>query len=196
MAERRSGSFGSWIARPESIIGLCAVVVSVVAVSISAYEARIQRDWQRAAVWPYIQLNRSYYCRESGAAPGGCEWTLTLNAENVGVGPAHVQDFHVTVDGKPQPTWGAAMRALLRTNEDVRYGQSTIFGTIVPPQRDVRMFQYIDPVNGEKLFKDMDRLVYTACFCSVFDECWVTTSATTHAEKAERCAPDEDSFTE
>ena len=196
MPENRRSSLAAWISRPESIIGICAVIVSVVAVSISAYEAGLQRDWQRAAVWPYIQLNRSYYCKASSVAPGGCEWILTLNAENVGVGPAHVRDFHVVVDGKPQATWRAAMQALLHTNEDVQYGQSTILGTIVPPQRTIQMFQYIDSARAEKLFKEMDRLTYSACFCSVFDECWVTNSKETHAEKISRCTTDKNSFTE
>jgi len=69
--ENRRRSLAAWISRPESFIGICAVIVTVVAVSISAYEAGLQREWQRAAVWPYIQLNRSFYCKESSVAPGG-----------------------------------------------------------------------------------------------------------------------------
>jgi len=194
--ENRRSGFASWISRPESIIGLCAVIVSVVAVTISAYEAHIQREFQRAAVWPYIQLGRSFQSTNSTVAPDARGWKLTLNAENVGVGPAHVRDFHVTVDGKPQPTWKAAMRALLRSNEDVQYGQSTIVGIIVPPQRNVQMFQYVDQPNAEKIYREMDRLTYTACFCSVFDECWETTSKDTPAKKVDHCIPDKDSFRE
>jgi hypothetical protein len=190
-------TFSAWIARPESIIGICAIIVSVVAVGVSAYEARIQREWQRAAVWPYIQLGRSFYYTDPDAAPDARRWTLTLNAENVGVGPAQVRDFHVTVDGKPQATWGAAMRALLRAEEEISYGQSTILGTIVPAQRNVQMFQYVDQPLAEKLYREMDeRLVFSACFCSVFDECWQTTSTQTHADNVESCVADETSFKE
>ena len=78
------GTFAAWIARPESIIGICAIIVSVVAVAVAAYEARIQRQSQRAASWPYVQLDRSYYYAESNTPPKPGEWTLTLNAENVG----------------------------------------------------------------------------------------------------------------
>jgi len=48
------------------------------------------------------------------------------------------------------------------------------------------MFQCIDQARAERLFKEMDRLTYSACFCSVFDECWVTNSRETHAEKINR----------
>ena len=196
MAANRHKTFGAWLGRPESMIGLCAVVVSVVAVMVAAYEARIQRQWQRAALWPYVQLGRSFYYTDSGAAPGAREWRLTLNAENVGVGPAHIMDFHVTVDGKPQANWGDAMRALLRSKEEIRYGQSTILGTIVPPQRNVQMFQYVNQPNGEKLYREMDRLDFSACFCSVFHECWITTNKKPDAEAVESCGVDADSFTE
>jgi len=102
----------------------------------------------------------------------------------------------VTVDGKTQPTWGAAMRALPRSNEEIRYGQSTILGTIVPAQRNVEMFQYVDQPYAEKLYNELDRLAFTACFCSVFDDCWQTSYNSTHADKVDHCVPDESSFRE
>ena len=49
MPENRGRGFASWIARPESIIGVRAVIVSVVAVGVSAYETHIQREPQRAS---------------------------------------------------------------------------------------------------------------------------------------------------
>jgi hypothetical protein len=55
---------------------------------VSAYEAHIQREWQRAAVWPFVQLSRSFYYSDADAPPDQRKWTLTLNAENAGVGPA------------------------------------------------------------------------------------------------------------
>lgn len=195
--ERSARSFLAWVSRPEAIIGLCAVVVSVVAVFVSAYEASIQRQWQRAAVWPYVQLNRSYYYTNEKDAPDQREWRLTLNAENAGVGPAQVKDFHVTVDGKPHRTWGAAMRALLGTEEEIEYGESTIRGIILPAGKNIQMFQYVHQPNAEKIYKEMGtRLDFSACFCSVFDECWRTSYQAAGAEKVAHCTPGEDSFQE
>jgi hypothetical protein len=42
----------------------------------------------------------------------------------------------------------------------------------------------------------MGRLDYSACFCSVFGECWVTTDKSREAEHVEACEVDKDSFTE
>jgi hypothetical protein len=196
MPEERRNSFLTWLSRPEAIIGLCAVVVSVIAVFVSAYEARIQREWQRAAVWPYVQLNRSFYYSDSSVPPEQRKWTLTLNAENAGVGPARVKDFRVTVDGKPQRTWRAAMQALLGTQADIQYGESTINGIIIPAGRSVQMFQYLDQPDAEKLYGSMKRLDFSACFCSVFDECWRTSYQGSDAESVDDCERDANSFEE
>ena len=188
--------FGAWIRRPESFIGICAVIVSVVAVAVAAYEASIQREWQRAAVWPHVQLGRSFYYTDANALPDAREWTLTLNAENVGVGPAHVRDFHVMVDGKPQATWASAMQTLLGRKVEIRYGQSTILGTILPAERNIQMFQYVSQPHAEKLYAEMGRLDFVACFCSVFDQCWETSYKKSEARSVDACVPDEDSFKE
>lgn len=197
MSEHSAKSFLAWLSRPEAIIGLCAVVVSVIAVFVSAYEAIIQRDWQRAAVWPYVQLSRSYYYTDPDVPPDQRKWTLTLNAENAGVGPAQVRDFKVTVDGKPQHTWREAIQTLLGTKEDIQYGDSTINGMIISAGQTVRMFQYVNQPNSEQIYKAMERLDFFACFCSVFNECWRTSyRSTARAEPVESCRNDADSFQE
>ena len=88
------------------------------------------------------------------------------------------------------------MRALLRSNEEIRYSQSTILGSIMPAQRNVQMFQYVLQPYAEKLYNEMDRLAFTACFCSVFDDCWTTTSKDTPGEPVDRCTADATYFRE
>lgn len=197
MNQDRPKAFLTWLSRPEAIIGLCAVVVSVIAVFVSAYEALIQRDWQRAAVWPYVQLGRSFYYTDADVPRDQRKWTLTLNAENAGVGPAQVRDFKVTVDGKPQHTWRQAMQTLMGTQDDIQYGESTINGQIIPAGHSVQMFQYVNQPNAQKIYDEMGRMNFSACFCSVFDECWWTSyQGSPNAEPVDRCQKGVDSFEE
>jgi hypothetical protein len=84
----------------------------------------------------------------------------------------------------------------LRSNAGIRNGQSTILGTIVPAQRNAQMFQYVDQPYAEKLYNEMDRLAFTASFCSVFDDCWTTTSKDTPGEPVDRCTADATFFRE
>lgn len=155
----------------EMLVGVSAVLIGVCALAVSVYETALMREQQRSAVLPILELSRSYFTTPDS---NGNEWRLTLQVGNVGIGPAQVRDFQVTVDGAAQPTWGAAMQALLRRSEPVAYGQSSINGRTIPPDHSVTMFDLGDTGLAAAILDQFDRLDYEACFCSVFDECWTT----------------------
>ena len=175
MANEKENSFLRWLSRPESLVGLSAVVISIVAVAVSAYEARIMREWQRAAVWPYVQLSRSFfYDRELYEQTGERGWRLLFEARNVGVGPASVKGFRVTVNGEPHTNWRSAINAVLADEPSFEYGQSGINGAIIPADASIQMFQLSDSPLAKQIYDNMDALNFEACFCSVFNECWRT----------------------
>ena len=161
------------------MVGASAILVGVCALAVSVYETRLMREEQRAAVIPLMELSRSYYFENADAREESGR--LLMQAENVGIGPARVMDFHVTVDGEPKNTWGAAMQALTGRDEPVAYGQSTINGRTIPPERVVTMFNLSDTHLTEDILAEFDRLDFTACFCSIFSECWTTSYSTTTA---------------
>lgn len=178
---------------PEMVVGVSAVFIGICALVVSLYEARLMREEQRAAVLPILELGRSHYVTGDNEE----RWRLSLHASNVGIGPARVLDFRVTVDGRPQPTWGAAMRSLLGVDRDIRYGQSSINGRTLPPDREVIMFNLSDEGLAPAIVSEFDRLDFAACFCSVFDECWTASySGFGGVEPAEECRRDDDSFLE
>lgn len=161
---------------PEMLVGVSAVIIGVCALGVSLYETSLMREEQRAAVIPLLELGRSYNLGQATDADDKSR--LWLHAENVGIGPARVLDFRVTVDGEHQTTWRAAMTALLGRDEDISYGQSTINGRTIPPDRTVRMFDLNTTGLTAELLGKFERLDFEACFCSVFDECWTTKYST------------------
>ena len=180
---------------PEMLVGVSAVIIGVCALGVSLYETSLMREEQRAAMMPLLELSRSYNLQsdESSAEKS----RLWLQAENVGIGPARVEDFRVTVDGEPQPTWDAAIRALIGRESPVAYGQSTINGRTIPPDRSVTMMDLDDVELTERILDEFDRLDFQACFCSIFDECWSTSySAFGAAERVGSCRRSEGSFSE
>ncbi len=180
---------------PEMLVGVSAVIIGICALAVSLYETRLMRAEQRSAVLPMLELSRSYYATDYEA--DAASWRLSLQAENVGIGPARVQDFRVLVDGEPQATWQDAMRALLGRDAIVMYGQSTINGRTIPPERMVTMFDLNNTELARELVDEFERLDFEACFCSVFDECWVTSySGFGTGEAVEACERTDDSFTE
>ena len=176
-------------------MGVSAVIIGVCALGVSLYETSLMREEQRAAVMPLLELSRSYNLQAGESSTEGSH--LWLQAENVGIGPARVENFQVTVDGKPQPTWDAAMRELIGHDLPISYGQSTINGRTIPADRLVTMMELRDSELTEKILSEFDRLDFTACFCSIFDECWTTSySAFGATDPVEACQHSDSSFTE
>lgn len=178
----------------EMLVGLSAVVIGVCALGVSLYETHLMREEQRAAVLPMLELARSHYVDNDGDTS---RWRLSLHAENVGIGPARVRDFTVTVDGKPHPTWRTAMRELIGREIDVSYGHSSINGRTIPAERQVTMFDLSSTELTIDIVDNFDRLEFEACFCSVFDECWTSSfSSFGTSTPVDACTPGDDSFTE
>ncbi len=177
------------------IVGVSAVFIGVCALFVSLYEANLMREEQRSAVLPLLELGRSHYV--SDADEDQAKWRLSLHAENVGIGPARVLDFLVTVDDKPHPSWQSAMRELLGADFNIAYGQSTINGRTLPPDRSITMFNLSDTEYAGAIVAEFDRLDFKACYCSVFDECWTTSYRTFgKTQPVEACERDETSFLE
>ena len=107
-------------------------------------------------------------------------------------------DFKVTVDDKPQPDWATAIQTLLGTDEPVRYGQSTINGRTIPADKSVKMFDLRDRELTPAIVKEFYRFDYQACYCSVFDDCWVVSyrGFGSSPEPVDDCPKSEDSFQE
>jgi len=180
--------------QPEMLVGLSAVFIGVCALVVSLYEASLMREEQRASVLPIIELARSHYTKEDSPD----KWRLSLHAENVGIGPALIGDFRVTVDGKAHPTWRSAFTALLGDDVQLSYGQSTINGRTIPADRMITMFELSNTEIATDIMANFDRLNFEACYCSVFDECWKTDYATGFSESASvtACAATAESFQE
>lgn len=179
----------------EMLVGVSAIVIGICALGISLYETSLMREEQRAAIMPLLELTRSHNLRTD--EPSGEGPRLWLQAENVGIGPARVEDFRVTVDGAPQPTWDAAFRELIGHESPITYGQSRISGRTIPPDRLVTMMKLDDRELAEKILAEIDRLDFEACFCSIFDECWKTSNSDFGAAtQVDSCQRSDGSFTE
>jgi hypothetical protein len=181
--------------QPEMMVAVSAVFIGVCALAVSLYETKLMREEQRSAVLPILELGRSYYTKSGDDTRE--HWRLSLHADNVGIGPARIHDFVVTVDGKPHPTWRSAFGAMLDSDVRIVYGQSTINGRTIPPDRSIKMFDLSNVEFVVPIVAEFERLDFEACFCSVFDECWKTSySAFGATEPVAECKSSADSFTE
>ena len=88
------------------LVGISAVVIGLCALGVSLYETSLMRSEQRAAVVPILELGRSYNASPTDPSKN----RLSFIAQNVGIGPARVVDFRVTVDQELFTTWDGAIR--------------------------------------------------------------------------------------
>ena len=175
------------------LVGISAVVIGVCALGVSLYEAGLMREEQRSAVLPLVEISRSYYTQGLDSD----RWRLKINVGNVGIGPARVRDFRVLVDGAPHANWASAMRALSGSDEAISYGHSTINGRTIPPDTDIVVFDLNDVEYAATIGEAFNRLELEACYCSVFDECWIAIYTELGANRpVDECRSTPDSFVE
>ena len=178
------------------LAALSAVIIGACALVVAFYEVRIMRADQRASVLPLVELNWSTIRSNRDDSGGsGVVKQIRFNVDNVGIGPAKVVDFRVTVDGRTFKTWGDAMRALLGRDELISYGSSTIMGRTIPAGRSIDMFRLTGSELASDISANVDRLNFEACFCSVFNECWTASNQNFDINReVAGCKPDADSF--
>lgn len=178
---------------PEMLVGISAVVIGLCALGVSMYETSLMREEQRAAVIPILELGRSYNVSQSDPSKN----RFSLIAQNVGIGPARVVDFTVRVDDKPQPSWDVMLKALTGQDQRIRHSMSVINNRTIPPDRTIEIFELKDMAFINRVLEEFDRVELEACYCSIFDECWTTTSTAFGAsEVVASCSKSESSFTE
>jgi hypothetical protein len=164
---RRDQTLGAWLMEPQTLIALSAVVIGVSGLFISLYEASLIRQEQRAAVWPRVGIG--FAVNDSA---------VTVVAENAGVGPARVQSAQLRYNDSTLVNW---MDLVKRTTTDpvsVNRRINLLNGRVLSPGTRVDIVHF--SFREEKHASELARSVLSgstdvrACYCSVYDDCWVT----------------------
>ena len=165
--------FSTWITRPQMLVGLSALLLSLCGLFIAIYEASLIRQAQRASVWPYVEVAGSIN-------PDG----IKLWVQNTGVGPARIRAAAVTYQGETQTGWLDLVRSVV--GEDsvrVNVYQSLIDGRVLPSDSPKETFFEATEESGagtresiallrDAIFEGMVDVV--VCYCSVYEECWTS----------------------
>lgn len=164
--------FSKWIARPQSLIALSALVLSVCGVFIAIYEAALVRRQQRASVWPYVEVAASMTREE-----------IEVWVHNVGVGPARVRAAAVSQGGETRKDWADLIRRAGVDLKEMGSYYSLISGTVLPRDSEPEVIFRLTEEDGAaapELIAVLRREILegqidvTLCYCSVYDECWTS----------------------
>jgi len=179
-------------------VPLSALAVSMISLAIAIHHGHTMQKMAdenarlvQANSWPLLQFT-------TGNANDKGEPEITLNVENAGVGPAKLISLEIFHGDKrirtprdlvqaldpattrPQLSLGLTMPVVVRAGDSQllmglkRQGQETFW----------------DKLNTARF-----ELRFRACYCSVFDECWVSDLATVSPQHVDQCAVNADTFT-
>jgi apolipoprotein N-acyltransferase len=165
-----------WFKSPEMLVGLSAVLVSVVALAVGIYSAHIDRISARASVWPSLMLAQSYSADR-----------FQFLVLNQGTGPAVIKYARVQQNGSFQKDWRSVLQRL--GNNSANFAQAHIGGGVVRPAQTIVAFETTDRDLQQRLLKG-SKISFEICYCSVFDQCWIADFTDPTTEVAS-CATDQ-----
>jgi hypothetical protein len=172
-----------------SIATIGAVILSIIAISISVLEVTTMRTQQKATVWPYIQVKSSYSAD-----------SFKISLENKGIGPALIKNFELLVDDKPQTEFDSIISQLVGPENAFSYDvyRATNPGNSVVSSRENLTLLRVPlknraPKKGDYLpgilFAEQagNRFNISICYCSIYDDCWVTDLKMKGVEEVKSC---------
>jgi hypothetical protein len=144
----------------EMITAFTAVIIGVGAIGVSIYETTLVRQQLKGSAWPNVEVGFTYN-------EEGFRYLIT----NTGVGPARIQYAEITVDEEPVGDWGELFE---RLELDVgRYSTSYITRGALPPGTIYDVLVVGSEQPAEALYRHQGRIRISACYCSVYDDCWI-----------------------
>jgi len=189
-------------------VAVSALSISLVSILIARDTSQTMEQLAHASFWPFLQMG-------SGNTSDTGERAIAFAVENVGTGPARIHRFEVQVDGQPLSSGGHMLTNVLRAccNEEFEaaiarnggdvlavYGgevSSPVSQRFLAPNASVTAMRWPQTPANAELWTTLDtarqrgRITMSACYCSVFDECWIARSNDFPPEEADSCAVEE-----
>jgi hypothetical protein len=172
-----------------------AMVVSLISLAVAFHHASIMERLAAANArlveansWPFLQ-----YSSSNLGAQG--EPRISLVIQNAGIGPARIESLEVFWHDQPVRSARALLEACcLAPGQAPPHFQ---FGLVAPrilragDEVQLLVLPYDPQWEGawRKLNIERRLLKLRACYCDVFNDCWVSRLDTTRAERSEECAP-------
>jgi len=153
---------------PEMVVGLSALVVSLVAVIVGVYSAYTDRTYARASVWPRIELNFYLSNNDGGSIYG-------LKMSNFGIGPAIIKSAQLELNGIYLKSWRELIDATGEDREFINVATNSISRVVLPADKTLVALEMRD--SSQKMSAEVREILrplnISVCYCSVYEECWL-----------------------
>ena len=176
------------------VLALSAIFISLVSLFIAVEHGRTERDLVAANSWPYLQIETDAGHRS------GIQYWIT----NAGVGPAKLELFEVSYANHPVNS----VRELLQlccglpagatsSNDDLPgFETGDINDSVIRPGQRLPIMVALSPAGSlaTQLRQAGGQIRFRGCYCSVFDECWMSNLVDLHARRVSACPVSDHSF--
>jgi hypothetical protein len=178
----------------DMVTSVCALVISAISIFMAWDNGNDMQKLVHANSWPALQL-------ASGNSRDDRTQELYFSVSNAGIGPARVHSFGFWVGGVPvKGEWSIENvaracceelfnAAVARFGGDVsralgNYPSQPVGRTFLSPGQHEIVVSWPRIPDNEKIWDAVDharwtadrRITTRACYCSVFDECWIADS--------------------
>jgi hypothetical protein len=191
------------------MLSLSAIFVSACSLYLAQDSSRAMERLVQANSMPFLQLG------SGNATDDGQAGVLAFSVHNAGTGPASIHSFAYVVDGREIPMRGfvtlAIMRACCAAELDRALAAadgdaisalgndltSPIGQTFLAAGEEAGAWQWTKTTTNQELWQAVDmarqggRITTRACYCSLFDECWIAETQVFPPRPVETCSPQE-----
>ncbi len=167
-------------------IGIAATFIALFALIATIYSSYETRRNYRISVTPHAGMG--FYKNKKGAG-----WRLFFG----GLGASQIKSFRVLVDGEPKTTWQETLIALRIKDEaivrgikreDLEYECSVPYiGSIRRPGTEDTLIWFMPGAGADMLARETHRIYIEMCYCSLYEECWITTNIEGEERKVQNC---------
>lgn len=176
-------------------VALSALFVSFVSLGLAIHHGRTMDKLVTSNSYPNIDIENGSRLQDANDGRGPRP-DLYVALLNTGIGPARLRALEVSFDGKPVTN----LRALLATcctdansaalPEPHYFHSGDVRGLMIPAGKSIELFNWPEPKEDPRWARfeiARGKIRIRACYCSVFDECYVHDSSGREPERIDAC---------
>ena len=175
-----------------ALVTIPTFVISLALAYATFVQADATRKIQRSETWPYVSYGTS------NATPDG-KPEIFLNLANNGVGPARLETMEFLYKGKPMSNPREFLSQCCAGTAKFAFMSAPVTGVLRPGEKTdfIRMAKTDDNAKiWDKLDTERWNIVVRSCYCSIFDDCWVSDNRERRPMAVKSCPTNWHSFDE
>lgn len=168
------------------LMALSAIFISAVSLFVAIEHGHTQQRLVAANSWPFLQIGGNV--SEKGAA---------FIVTNAGTGPAKIEYVQVFYKGKPLASPQELLNRLGIPKGTYRASINSVDETVLRSGEDAVLLGLgIEKETDawHRFVQGLPDVTYKTCYCSIFDECWLSDGASMHPAAVKSCPANDHPF--